>query len=52
MNDPHDPFTRAPLALKDVIERPDLKDQIDEYKAIKMSMLWELLTCRRQVDEW
>jgi len=39
MNDPHDPFTRAPLALKDVIERPDLKDQIDEWKAVKISMM-------------
>jgi len=25
MNDPTDPFTRAPLALENVIPRPDIK---------------------------
>ena len=52
MNDPHDPFTRAPLALKDVIERPDIKDQIDEYKAMKMSMMWDAAICQKWGNQW
>ena len=39
MNDAHDPFNRSPLTIEQVIERPDLKDQIDEWKAIKMSLM-------------
>jgi ubiquitin conjugation factor E4 B len=42
MNDPHDPFNRAPLTFDQVIPRPDLKYKIEDYKeeklAIKMSM--------------
>lgn len=42
MNDPHDPFNRAPLTFDQVIPRPDLKQKIEDYKdeklAIKMSM--------------
>lgn len=35
VNDAHDPFNRAPLTLDQVISRPDIKKQIDEYIASK-----------------
>ena len=42
MNDPCDPFNRAPLSIDQVIDRPDILEQIEEYKneklALKMSM--------------
>jgi len=28
LNDPHDPFNRAPLTIEQVIERPDILQQI------------------------
>ena len=43
MNDPCDPFNRAPLSIDQVIDRPDILEQIEEYKnekiALKMSMM-------------
>ena len=39
LNDPHDPFNRSPLTLEEVVERPDIKDQIEEWKAIQLSMM-------------
>jgi hypothetical protein len=38
MNDPSDPFNRSALKVEDLIERPDLKQKIEEYRAKKMSM--------------
>jgi len=35
LNDPHDPFNRAPLTLDQVIPRPDIKKQIDDYRTSK-----------------
>ena len=35
MNDPHDPFNRAPLTFDQVIPRPDLKQKIEDYKEEK-----------------
>lgn len=32
MNDPHDPFNRAPLAFEQVITRDDIKQRIEDYK--------------------
>ena len=39
MNEQRDPFTNAPLTLADLIEMPELKEEIEEYKAIKMSLM-------------
>ena len=36
LNDPHDPFNRAPLTLEQVIPRPDIKEAIEAYKLSKM----------------
>ena len=38
LNDPHDPFNRAPLALEQVITRDDIKQQIEDYKQEKMAL--------------
>ena len=35
MNDPHDPFNRAPLKIEELIPRPDIKQQIEDYKEKK-----------------
>lgn len=42
MNDPHDPFNRAPLTMEELIERADLKEQIEEYKNEKIAMAMSL----------
>lgn len=31
LNDPHDPFNRAPLTIEQVISLPDIKKKIDEW---------------------
>lgn len=36
MNDPNDPFNRAPLKLEELIPRPDIKAKIDEFKEEKL----------------
>lgn len=36
LNDPHDPFNRSPLTIEEVISRPDIKKQIDDYRNSKM----------------
>lgn len=36
MNDPNDPFNRAPLKLEELIPRPDIKTKIDEFKEEKL----------------
>ena len=36
MNDPHDPFNRAPLKYEELIPRPDIKEKIDRFKAEKL----------------
>jgi len=38
LNDAHDPFNRSPLTFDQVVPRPDLKEQIDDYKAEKMAL--------------
>ena len=45
LNDPHDPFNRAPLDLDMVIPRPDIKAKIEEYMRDKTSKKtqWELI---------
>ena len=35
MNEPNDPFNRAPLTLDQLIPRHDLKQKIEEYKESK-----------------
>ncbi len=37
MNDPTDPFNRAPLTIEEIIPRDDLKKRIEEYKLGKLS---------------
>ena len=44
LNDPTDPFNRSELKVEDLIERPDLKQRIEEYKAMKLSMMWPKVT--------
>lgn len=39
LNDPTDPFNRSELKVEDLIERPDIKQKIEEYKAVKLSMM-------------
>jgi len=31
LNDPHDPFNRAPLTLDQVIPRPDILKKVQDY---------------------
>jgi len=38
MNDPHDPFNRAPLKLEEVVPLPELKQKIQDYKSEKIAM--------------
>lgn len=38
LNDPHDPFNRAPLTFDQVITRDDIRMQIEDYKAEKLAM--------------
>ncbi|CDW72140.1 u box domain-containing protein [Stylonychia lemnae] len=35
LNDPNDPFNRSPLKIEQLIPRPDIKQQIEEYKQKK-----------------
>lgn len=35
LSDPCDPFNRQPLKIEDCIELPELKAQIEEWKAAK-----------------
>ena len=35
MNDPHDPFNRAPLTIEQVLPRNDVREKIEEYKKHK-----------------
>lgn len=36
LNDPTDPYTRAPLKLEDVEAMPELKEKIDQFRAAKL----------------
>lgn len=36
MNDPLDPFNRAPLKVEELIPRPDIKEKIEKFKTEKL----------------
>ena len=38
LNDKRDPMSRAPLTVDQLIPRPDIKEKIDDYKAMKKAL--------------